>query len=47
MKKKGFHLFLLIFAAAGMKAQTVSLPWGMNCWMPQTGKMGDPFNGNQ
>jgi predicted alpha-1,2-mannosidase len=20
---------------------SVSLPWGMNCWMPQTGKMGD------
>ena len=20
---------------------SISLPWGMNCWMPQTGKMGD------
>lgn len=19
----------------------IALPWGMNCWMPQTGKMGD------
>ena len=27
--------------STGNTYPSVSLPWGMNCWMPQTGKMGD------
>ncbi|MEP7107638.1 MAG: GH92 family glycosyl hydrolase [Ferruginibacter sp.] len=27
--------------STGNTYPAVSLPWGMNCWMPQTGKMGD------
>ena len=27
--------------STGNTYPSISLPWGMNCWMPQTGKMGD------
>ena len=27
--------------STGTTYPSISLPWGMNCWMPQTGKMGD------
>src|ERR1044071_2076784 len=27
--------------STGNTYPSISLPWGMNCWTPQTGKMGD------
>ena len=27
--------------STGNTYPAITLPWGMNCWMPQTGKMGD------